>query len=66
MRKLFRNYSYIEVTSMTATIKLKNHNVESLKSLKKFLGLLLDIQKVTPKIEICSLYFVSFVEGWKI
>lgn len=51
---------------MTATIKLKNHNVGSLNSPKNFLGLLLDIQKVTPRIEICSLYFVSFVEGWKI
>lgn len=38
-RKLFRNYYH---TPMTAEIKLKNHNVESLKFQKKFLGLLLD------------------------
>lgn len=39
-RKLLRNYYH---TPTTAEIKLKNHNVESLKSQKKFLGLLLDI-----------------------
>lgn len=38
-RKLLRNYYH---TPTTAEIKLKNHNVESLKSQKKFLGLLLD------------------------
>lgn len=38
--ELFKNYSH---TPMAAEIKFKNHNVESLKPSKKFVGLLLDI-----------------------
>lgn len=40
MRKPFRSYSYIEVTSMTATIKLKTHNVGSSKIPEKILKII--------------------------